>query len=401
MNILQLTNKMPYPAKDGGAIATLNLSKGFINAGAKLTILTMNTAKHFFDEKDLPTELTDKITFETVYVEASINAKDALKNLFFSKLPYNAVRFIDNNYKNKLINILKSEEFDIVQLEGIYLAPYIDTIKKYSTAKISLRAHNIEYEIWKRVSANETNPIKKKYLKVLSNRIKKFEQSYINKYDLLIPITDRDLNIFNKMGNNKPAKTSMTGIDTSDLIADTNNIEFPSVFHIGALDWAPNQEGLNWFFNNVWQNLSKKQPNLKLYIAGRNAPDTLIETIKKQPNTIYLGEVNDAYKFMNSKAVMIVPLHSGSGMRIKIIEGMALNKTIVSTEIGSEGIPTENGKNILIANSSQEFSGAIEKAILNRDLFDKIGHNASKFIKENYDNNNISLELLDFYKKHI
>jgi len=349
----------------------------------------------------LPIELTDKITFETVYVEASINAKDALKNLFFSKLPYNAVRFIDNNYKNKLINILKSEQFDIVQLEGIYLAPYIDTIKKYSTAKISLRAHNIEYEIWKRVSANETNPVKKKYLKVLSNRIKKFEQSYINKYDLLVPITDRDLKVFNKMGNNKPAQTSMTGIDISNLIADISNIEFPSVFHIGALDWAPNQEGLNWFFNNVWQNLSNKQPNLKLYIAGRNAPDTLIETIKKQPNTIYLGEVDDAYKFMNSKAVMIVPLHSGSGMRIKIIEGMALNKTIVSTEIGTEGISTENGKNILIANSSQEFSGAIEKAILNRDLFDKIGHNATKFIKENYDNNNISLELLDFYKKYI
>jgi len=401
MNILQLTNKMPYPAKDGGAIATLNLSKGFVNTGEKLTILTMNTAKHFFDEKDLPTELTDKITFETVYVEASINAKDALKNLFFSKLPYNAVRFIDNNYKNKLINILKSEQFDIVQLEGIYLAPYIDTIKKYSTAKISLRAHNIEYEIWKRVSANETNPVKKKYLKVLSNRIKKFEQSYINKYDLLVPITDRDLNIFNKMGNNKPAQTSMTGIDTSDLISDTSNIEYPSVFHIGALDWAPNQEGLHWFFNNVWQSLNKKQPDLKLYIAGRNAPDNLIETIKKQPNTIYLGEVDDAYKFMNSKAIMIVPLHSGSGMRIKIIEGMALNKTIVSTKIGTEGIPTENGKNILISDSPQEFSGAIEKAVSNRDLFDKIGHNAGKFIKENYDNNNISLELLDFYKKHI
>lgn len=401
MNILQLTNKMPYPAKDGGAIATLNLSKGFVNAGHKITILTMNTAKHFFDKKDLPTELTSKITFETVYVEASINAKDALKNLFFSKLPYNAVRFIDNNYKNKLINILKSEQFDIVQLEGLYLAPYIETIRKYSTAKISLRAHNIEHEIWKRVSANETNPVKKKYLKVLSNRIKKFEESYINQYDLLVPITDRDLKVLNKMGNNKPAKSSMTGIDISNLIADTKNIDYPSIFHIGALDWAPNQEGLYWFFNNVWSNLLKIMPDLKLYIAGRNAPENLIETIKKQPNTLYLGEVDDAYKFMNSKAVMIVPLHSGSGMRIKIIEGMALNKTIVSTEIGTEGIPTENGKNILIANSSQEFTGAIEKVLSNRDLFDKIGHNAGKFIKENYDNNTISIELLDFYKKHI
>ena len=98
---------------------------------------------------------------------------------------------------------------------------------------------------------------------------------------------------------------------------------------------------------------------------------------------------------------MIVPLHSGSGMRIKIIEGMALNKTIVSTSIGTEGIPTENEKNILIANSSQEFVAAIEKAVSNKDLFEKIGRNAGKFIQENYDNDSISLELINFYKKHI
>ncbi len=401
MNILQLTNKMPYPAKDGGSIATLNLSKGFVNNGNRVTILSMNTSKHFFEKKDIPTELTDKINFKTVYVETSINFTDALSNLLFSKLPYNAVRFIDDNYRNKLINILKTVDFDIVQLEGIYLAPYIETIKKYSNSKIVLRAHNIEHEIWKRVSANETNAVKKKYLSVLSGRIKKFEESYINKYDLLVPITVRDLEVFNKMGNKKPAFVSMTGIDTTAIISNTDDVEFPSIFHIGALDWAPNQEGLLWFFNNVWGNLSKKFPNVNIYIAGRNAPQSLIDKINKQPNTVFLGEVEDAYSFMNSKAIMIVPLYSGSGMRIKIIEGMALNKTIVSTKIGAEGIPVENGKNILLANSAQEFSTAIEKLIANRDLFNKIGKNAKKFIVENYDNDTILLNLIDFYNKYI
>jgi len=392
---------MPYPAKDGGSIATLNLSKGFVNNGNRVTILSMNTSKHFFEKKDIPTELTDKINFKTVYVETSINFTDALSNLLFSKLPYNAVRFIDDNYKNKLINILKTVDFDIVQLEGIYLAPYIETIKKYSNSKIVLRAHNIEHEIWKRVSANETNAVKKKYLSVLSGRIKKFEESYINKYDLLVPITVRDLEVFNKMGNKKPAFVSMTGIDTTAIISNTDDVEFPSIFHIGALDWAPNQEGLLWFFNNVWGNLSKKFPNVNIYIAGRNAPQSLIDKINKQPNTVFLGEVEDAYSFMNSKAIMIVPLYSGSGMRIKIIEGMALNKTIVSTKIGAEGIPVENGKNILLANSAQEFSTAIEKLIANRDLFNKIGKNAKKFIVENYDNDTILLNLIDFYNKYI
>ena len=400
MNILQLTNKMPYPPNDGGSIATLNMSKSFAELGNKVTILAMNTPKHSFNISDIPEELTSKITFETVEVETDINKKDALKNLFFSDLPYNAVRFISDEYTNNLINILKSEDFDIIQLEGIYLAPYIDIIKEHSNALISLRSHNIEHEIWKRVASNETNPVKKKYTNILSNRIKKFEKKYMNKYDLLVPITSRDLNVLNKIGNKKSAHVAMTGIDFHNLIIDNSNTNYPSLFFIGALDWAPNQEGLNWFIKNVWPRIHTKFPSLIFKIAGRNAPEKIIANFNK-PNIEYIGAVDNAYQFMNQNAIMIAPLFSGSGMRIKIIEGMSLGKAIITTTIGSEGIDTNHNENILIADTDMDYIKSIEQLVTDENLFNKISSNAIKYIEDNFNNNSITAELVDFYEFQI
>jgi len=398
MRILQLMNKVPWPPKDGGAIACLNLSKGFSMLGHDVTVLSMNTSKHHISIDDMPADLRRKADFRLVEVPASITWIEATLNLLFSKLPYNAQRFISDEFSNELVKLLNEKTFDVIQLEGLYLCPYIPVIRKYSKALISYRAHNIEYEIWER-TATLSEGFRSKYLRNLSKRIKRFEESYLNSYDLLVPITDRDGIILDKLGNSKPRHTSQTGIDFASLVPTARKLEFPSLFHIGALDWAPNQEGLIWFFNQCWPKIHLQNPELKFYLAGRNAPEWF-ERIIKLDGVVYLGEINDAYDFINSKAVMVVPLFSGSGMRIKIIEGMALGKPIVTTTIGTEGIPTENGKNILIANDVDSFVEAINQLINDRGLSDWIGTNAIGFIQEKYDNLLQAEALIEFYKQH-
>jgi glycosyltransferase involved in cell wall biosynthesis len=392
-------NKVPWPPKDGGAIACLNMTKGFSMLGHEVTVLCMNTTKHHVRIKDLPVQIRSRAEFRLVEVPASINWFEAAVNLVFSKLPYNAERFISDNFNLELIKLLTEKHFDIIQLEGLYLCPYIPVIRKYSEALIAYRAHNIEFEIWER-TAKLSNGIRSKYLRNLSKRIKLFEKSYLNQYDILIPITDRDGIILDSMGNTKARHTSQTGIDFASLVPTAKKLEFPSLFHIGALDWAPNQEGLIWFFEHCWTPIRKENPELKFYLAGRNAPEWLEKHFKRE-GVEYLGEINDAYGFINSKAIMVVPLFSGSGMRIKIIEGMALGKPIVTTDIGTEGIPTENGTNILIANNAAQFVDAIIKLINNRDLAEQIGRNAIGFIQEKFDNLSQAGSLIDFYRKHI
>ncbi|OFX57333.1 MAG: hypothetical protein A2046_09420 [Bacteroidetes bacterium GWA2_30_7] len=400
MKILQICNKMPYPPNDGGAIATLNVSKSFCELGHEVTILSLNTKKHYSELSKIPEELKKIIRFIPVDIDTTIKSNLALKNLLFSSLPYNAQRFICENFKNKLITLLCSEKFDIIQIEGLYMGLYIETIKKYSTAKIALRAHNIEHEIWKRTYLLEKNILKRQYLIILTNRIKRLKKRLLNSYDLLVPITNRDEQFFKEFGNTKPSHVTPIGININESKEDFSNIEYPSVFHLGALDWAPNQEGIIWFLKNIWKGLKEKNPELNFYIAGRNAPDWFVNKIKCD-GVVYHGEIDNAYEFINSKAVMVVPLLSGSGMRVKIIEGLALGKTIVSTSIGAEGIDITHNQNIIIADSTKSFKDSLNTVLTNKIVFENIGKNAVKFAHEYYDNLNIAKSLIDFYSKNM
>lgn len=395
-----LTNKMPYPPKDGGSIATLSLALALEKCGNDISVLSMNTSKHFFDCASLPNDISSRISFYSEPIDIDIKATKAIKNLLFSRTPYNAERFISKNYKQRLIELLKDNEYDVIQLEGLYLTPYISTIREYSKAKISLRAHNIEHEIWERIALNESNLVKKYYKKNLAKRIRTFKLNHLNQYDFLVPITQRDADAYQQLGNIKPIHVVQTGINTERYIPDTTNTEFPGFFHIGALDWIPNQEGIIWFIDNVWVKFIKKNPEYKFYLAGRNAPDSFVKHIDGK-NVEYLGEIDDANAFINSKSVMIVPLLSGSGMRIKIVEGMALGKTIITTTIGTEGINTTNGENILIANNPDEFLNCLYKIHNDKDLHDKISKNAIDFVNKYFNNYNIASELVEFYKKNI
>lgn len=399
MKILQVTNKVPYPVIDGGAIACMNLARGFSLLGHKVTILAMNTVKHHITLSEIPDSVKELAEFKLVNVPAKISPVSALLNLLFSKRPYNATRFISNTFARELQKVLRENDFDVVQLEGLYVCPYIPLIRKNSKAKIIYRAHNIEHEIWSRTAVMAHGP-EKWYLKNLSKRIKSFEVQTLNKYDLLVPITGRDGIILNKLGNNKPVHVSQTGIDSSVLIPNSKNLKHPTLFHIGSLEWAPNQEGLIWFFDNCWDAVREKYPDLQFFIAGRNAP-AWFQKMMNLPNVVFKGEVVDAYEFINSKSIMVVPLFSGSGMRIKIIEGMALGKPIITTAVGTEGISTTSGVNIVVTENAEGFVQSISDLIENRGYFDKISKNAIEYIHENFDNLSSAGSLIDFYKKNI
>jgi glycosyltransferase involved in cell wall biosynthesis len=396
MKILQITNKFPYPAKDGGSIATLSLGRSLALSGHEVTILAINTSKHYSDPSLVPAIHSKLVHFISVPVNTDIKIIALLRNLIFSSLPYNAERFISSDFEEELKRLLAGSAFDIIQLEGLYLAPYLDLIRSCSGARVVMRAHNIEHEIWER-SGSQLKGIRKWYVRNLAGRIRQMELSYLNRYDAIIPITARDGEFLARLGCELPMHTVPTGMDASGLQPDHSRLEFPSLFHIGALDWMPNREGLTWFFEKVWGKVLAKYPATVFYLAGRNAPGQFQHL--PYPNVVYLGEVDDAYDFIRSKAVMIVPVLSGSGMRIKIIEGMALGKAIVTTTVGTEGIATTHGENILVADEPGAFAQQVCALIENREYCLEIGENARNFVTAHYDNLAITDSLVEFYQK--
>jgi glycosyltransferase involved in cell wall biosynthesis len=398
MDILMLTNKMPYPPKDGGSIATLSIARSFAKLGHKVTMLVMNTSKHYFNLDEVPQEITEMIEFTGVDVNTDLSAWAALKNLLISSIPYNAQRFINEDYDTRLAGLLQSRKFDVVHLEGPYLGPYIRTIRRHTAALVSMRPQNVEHEIWQRTAAL-TGGLKGLYIANLAKRLKRFEVSMFNNYDVMVPITKRDAALFLQLGCKIPIHVAPTGIDAEAYKADYENFGFPSLFHLGALDWPPNQEGLRWFFAKVWHGILKEFPELKFYLAGRNAPPEF--TRLSEPNMKFLGEVESAHDFIRSHAIMVVPLLSGSGMRIKIIEGMALGKAIIATSIGKEGIEVIHKKHMMVADTPEEFLGAVRFLLSAKENVVEMGKQANTFVNQHYDNLKIIQSLIDFYQKHL
>lgn len=403
MKVLFLTNKVPWPLKDGGAIGTFNLAYGLYLAGCNIKMLSINTSKHTVDESDIPREIQNSLNINTININTDIRFFPLIKNLVFSKKPYIAERFNSPLFSEKLIDCLKSESFDIIILEILYMGTYIPLIRQYSDAHISLHAPNIEHEIWERIAKNENNPLKKAYLKQLANRIRKYEFNLMNNYDSLIPVAETNAKTYKQMGVTVPVFVAKIGVffDKIDKCLSNNNIKEELAFaHIGALDWIPNLEGLKWFLNEVWPGIHQKRPDIKFYVAGRNAPAKIKETLN-QPGVVYLGEVPDAYEFICSKSIMIVPLLSGSGMRVKIIESLALEKAIVSTSVGAEGIEVENNIHIRIEDQPKAFARACLELCDNKELRETIGKNGNIMVRNNYDNVKIGKNLKSFYQKII
>ncbi len=404
MKILQLCKKFPFPPKDGEVIAINTLSKSLTALGAEVTLLTMNTSKHPVNVADLPAEF--KKTYKTVYdvpIYNHITALGALKNLF-EKESYHVTRFVSDDFSKKLVEILRGEQFDVVQLETVFLAPYIDIIRENSNAVIALRSHNVEHEIWKRV-AEVTNFLPKRwYLNFLNKKLRRFELENTKKCDILLPITERDQRIFRLLGFRGTSVVTPVGLHSRDYAPNVRSFERPvTLGFIGALDWMPNQEGLRWFLDKVWSQISAnqdpKKPHFQLHIAGRNAPSWLKNL--KADNVIFHGEVPDAQRFMNQHSVAIVPLFSGSGIRVKILEAMMLGRVVLTTSMGLEGIPAQDGVEVLIANSDYDFIEKIEFCRKRSDLLRGIGEQAQRFAIDHFDSLEIAAHVMSAYESFL
>lgn len=395
MRILQISNKAPYPPNDGSSIAVYNMAKGFINNGAELHLLTINTLKHYKNRNEVPKDFIEQSHYNAVDRDTAVTPMGALLNLFSSE-SFFVSRFVFKEFEEKIIEKLKANQFDIVHLEGLFVAPYIPIIRKHSKAKITIRTHNVEHLIWDRLIENEKSFVKKKYLSLQNARLKKLELQILKEADGIVTITDYDKKVFEQLGIKTKAVVSPTGIVLDRYKINRAITKQNSVFHLASMDWMPNTEAVDWFLEKVWAKNLKNETNLQFTLAGRFMPDTYLK--QSEGNLKVIGSIDDNIQFYNENEIMMVPLQSGSGMRIKIIEGMAMGKVIVSTSIGAEGIPVTHNENIIIADSPEEFANAIKKLSSNQELKNRIGNNARKFIEDNFENTKLIANLLAFYK---
>lgn len=394
MKILQLCIKPPYPPVDGGTLAMDSVTQGLLAAGHSVKVLTVSSDKHPVRYESIPDSYRQQTRMESVYIDLSIHPLQAAVALLCGE-SYHVKRYISSNFTEKLTEILQHEAFDIVHMESIFLAPYLPIIRKHSTAAIVLRAHNVEHHIWQQIAQVTRSPLKRWYLKKLALALRVYELERINDFDGIACITSNDADCLKKEGCRRPITDIPFGIMPETV---TDVCEEPcSLFHIGSMDWRPNEDGVRWFLKEVWPLVHSELPQVKLYLAGRKMPEDLMQL--QNENVVVVGEVPDAARFIASKQLNVVPLLAGSGIRVKIIEAMSQRKVVITTRTGAEGIRYTDGEHLLIADTPEQFVAQIKRCLSDPELCNRIAASAYRLVDENYSNAALTQRLVDFYNK--
>ena len=390
MNILILGNRFPWPLHDGGAIATYQMMKAMAFEGHVISFFSYNTNKHFLDDQTL-LERFSFCKYFPINLNANVTKWGALKNLFSGR-SYHLSRYESQIANKALESLLSQNTYDLVHIEGLYSASFLETVRKHFDGHVSYRSHNIEYQIWERLANETQNFLKRFYVKLQAKRLKREEESFWQKVDSIVTIAPSDTDtIIQKV--NKPLFLYLPGIQIG-MIEDIH-LQPNQLFHIGSMEWMANVQGVEWFLQKVWPLVKSEIPEVVFHLAGKGLDPN--DSRIFQSGVFNHGEVMDAKSFMMNHGICVVPVVAGSGIRMKLIEAMSLGIPCVSTEIGVQGILAQNHVHLEIAGNAMEMANSIVKMLRNWRETVSIGQKGQKLMFEHHNLQKNTRELLAFY----
>ena len=275
------------------------MTLGFLENGADVKVLTAATRKHPILMDELNPAYLESTDLEAVRIETQLDIRDAYVALMKGD-SYNISRFYAHHYAMVVKRTLSRKRYDVVHLESLYTTPYIETIRRHApNALISLRSHNHEYQIWEQRWKASRNPFHRLALRHLSKTLERYEKEVLNNVDVLVAISENEAMGYREWGYSGPIHVAGFGIDTSSRVPAPNVDSTPTdrpvrLFHLGAMDWGPNREGIAWFVDSVWPDLVKRHPGIEFHLAGKSLPPDLHTGVQGIVNH---GEVADADAF--------------------------------------------------------------------------------------------------------
>jgi glycosyltransferase involved in cell wall biosynthesis len=384
LRILQLTHKFPFPYHDGGAIAVRSLAEGLQRTGVSLDLFSLNTDKHRASQETIQ-KLRNSAVYRSVLsseIKSTESISGALLHLISKRGSYYIDRFYNEKVARELLSFLKIQKYDAIILESLYLAPYIEVVKSYDPSiSMILRAHNIESELRIRQREEESNIIKKVFLNGEIRKLRKYELAVWDRVDLIATVSEREAKEIRRVNS----KCSVISIPIGMVAGSRKKKSAAStvfkIGFIGSLDWEPNLNGLRWFVDEVWSQMSMLK-NVSCSIAGAHSEGD-IDFIKDE-NIEFAGGVPSSKEYLESLDVLIVPLFSGSGTRVKILEAMSLGVPVLSTTLGAEGVKVNHSVDILIGDTAEEWIDILSKNFKNPIDISEIGNNAMDLIRADF-----------------
>lgn len=365
------------------------LAESLGRSGADVEVLSLNPRKHGVASANRP-----PVAFHAIDIDTSRTLGPAIHSLLRGT-PYIVERFVSSRFREALRLTLRRFQPDIVQVESPFLLDYVATVREESRALVVLRSLNVEFRIWTALAEIEGNPLRRFALDRIASSLRRYEVRNLDTPDALVAISAADAADFCGLGCTLPVHVAPCGIALTAL--DEDRAEPHTAGFIGSLDFRPNQEAVKWIVDELWPRVMTKEPRARLEIGGSSPPKWLQRRARGQ-SIDFRGHVDDAAGFMRRMSVVIAPLFAGGGMRIKVLEAMALARPVVATTLGAGGIEVEDEENIFIANDPASFADRVAQLFREPATAARIGKAARTSVAARYDSDTIARELLRFYE---
>lgn len=374
LKILWVKANKLLPVHSGGDIRSYNIARQLARQHELVFLSYYDGPRDLEYERQLAEHLPGAVCIATGKAESSTLARgvDYIGRLS-SPLPYAVGRFASKVVQAEIQRLFDERRFDVAICD--FLDAAVNFPAHLATPSI-LFQHNVETEIWRRHAATAANPLKKRMYAVEFRKMLRYEQQMVRKFDHVIAVSEHDRGLMETWVEGSRITVVPTGVDLEQYKPNLEGQANSSlVVFVGAMDWEPNVDAMEYFCREVWPAVLNKVPAAKMRIVGRNPGDRV--RALAGPSIEITGRVLSVVDHLHQAAAVVVPLRIGGGTRLKIYEAMAAGKAVVSTSIGAEGLDVRHGKDIVLADSAESFSSAVAGLLQDQGLREKYGRAAA------------------------
>ncbi len=384
LRILFLTNRFPYPIVDGQSRRTYNILKGLCR-NHEVVLLSL------FDES-APVEphALEHIKQWCGVVELfpipsktlSVSMVSRLLRSLASMDPYTIWRHRSDPFLMRVEALAKGGRFDLVHCD---ILPVVYAIRNLGGIYRAFTDHDVSFLKAQRMADTSRNPLLKLLHRLEAMKLKRLEGRIFHQVDLGVAVSNVDRSILSRLCPEANVCVVANGVDAEEFEPSHGKEREGSLVWVGGFDNYPNREGIDFFFDEVYSSIKDRVPQVQIDVIGGGVTPTLRGRAAADSSIQIHGYVNDPVPYIQSAAVFIVPILSGSGTRLKLLEAMATGKAIVTTTIGCEGIEGEHGVHYLVADDPGLFAESVGILLSDTALREKLGKNARQLAVEKYD----------------
>jgi sugar transferase (PEP-CTERM/EpsH1 system associated) len=401
MKILFLTPQVPYPPRQGAALRNWGLISDLATRHEVALLSFMAPSPALPSSPETTTggtvpvdgEASDLLR-ETCRVETVMlpvrTLWDRLRDLLLTRQPDMALRLASEPFARRLEAWLKSESFDILQIGGIEMSPYLGVAKAARPQpRIVFDNLNCEHLLQRRAFLTDLRAPGRwpgaAYSFVQWQRLRRYEAQVCRSADHVLAVSDEDAAMLRKLVSDLDVTVVPNGVDTRTYTPSLPDYPPPpTLVFTGTMDFRPNVDAVLWFAHQVLPRVREEVPEVHLFVVGQR-PHRRLDSLQTRPAITLTGWVDDVRPYIAQAAVYIAPLRIGGGTRLKLLEAMAMAKPVVATRLGAEGYPVENGRELLLADTPSSFAAAVVSLLQAPKRRAELGKSARAFVERHYD----------------